>query len=738
MSTLVDAGTHRRCKAPARSWPRPDAANLLTALIAVTTVAGAALIVAADLADRSVGYETWDVVAFLAVFPLLPLMGHLLCRRVPGNPIGWLFLGAALAIAASAVAHGYGDFALYAHPGSLPAAEFVVWTGWVGWLGFGALAVGVPLLFPDGRLLDRRWAAVAVLGAAAVLTEAAVLALRPGAFPDFPAADFPAVVNPVGIAGAGEPLRVLHSVAAGLFLGSVLLALASLVWRYRAGGPTERSQVSWLAGVTAALVGIDVVINRLTGGALHDHPALCTWGAGAARGVYGTVVPMLLYLGVPAAVALAILRHRLYDLDRLVRRSVVFGGLSLAITLAYVALAATFGIAAGQRLPLWAAVLGTIAATWVFTPLRARLEQFADRLVFGVRKSRYQLVTEFAAGLREGADPTDLAPRLAATVRTGLGLRWARVRLHIESPSGSGLRTVAENGTPDEPAAQPVRTVALTHAGEQLGVLECGPPSEDGDELSPADEQLLAALADQASLALRNARLATELTIRLAELQTRAEELAASRSRVVEAADAERRRIERNIHDGAQQEIVGLIAKLRLARNHLPAAANGADAALEAIAADARAMLDGLRELARGIHPSVLTDRGLLAALETQADRAGLPVRIEADPQMSGLRWRPEVEGTAYFVAGEAITNAVKHSGAGAVLLQVGLLEDPSGPMLRLEIRDDGVGFVSEPGARHGGLANLTDRVDAVGGRLEIRAAPSAGCLVRVDLPVNE
>lgn len=723
VGTLHQAISHR---APARISARVPGAGLVLLLVVLATAAGTALIVAADLADGTAGYETWDVVAFLSVFPALPIMGRMLHRRVPGNPIGALFLAGAAAMALSALAHGYGDFALDAHPGSLPAPTYVVWAGWVGWLGFGALALGVPLLFPDGRLPDLRWRLVAWVGGAAVLAEAVVLALRPGALPDFPAADFPGVENPVGVVALGGVLDTVEDLAAPVFLTAVALGFASLALRYRAGGTRERGQVGWLLCAAATLIAADVLGNLVTGGALHDHPALCTWGAGAARGVCGTVVPMLLYVGFPVAVAVAILRHRLWDIDRLVRRSVLYGGLSLAITAIYVAVAAATGIAAGQRFPLWAAVMGAVATTLAISPVRRRLEGGADRWVFGERKSGYEVLTEFGSGLAETMELHEVAPRLAATVRSGLDLRWAQVRI---DSAGGDLRTVALDGTPDSP---PARTIRLEHGGEFLGVLECGPPVADDLTLSQADDELLVGLARQACLAISNARLATELAVRLEDIEAKAAELTASRARIVHAAADERRRIERNIHDGAQQEIVGLIAKLRLVRNQLPPEAAAVDATLAGLTEEARTILAGLRELAQGIHPSVLTDSGLVAALEAQADRAAIPVLVEADARTAATRLDPELEGAAYFVAAEAIANAAKHSGAGAILVRLHL--DRAG--LHLLVRDDGAGFDPDTAARGRGLAHLADRVDAAAGSLRIDSRPDGGCSVEAHFPV--
>lgn len=650
------------------------------------------------------GGRSEELIFWLIVSPALPLMGALVASRQPANPIGWVMLGAGLATALALFASGYGEYGS-AHPGSLPAVGPVAWVGVFGWLGFALPATFLLLLFPDGRLLSRRWRPAAWVSGAGVALSSLGLAFQPGTMEHTP------VENPFGL----ESLKAAPAVAAGIgfplvFFGA-LLGAVSLVLRYRRAGAEQRAQLKWLAYAATLLVAATVGGNTLTGGHITDH------------GVLDAVTSVLLFVGVPVAVAVAVLRYRLYDIELLIRRSVVYGSLWLLITLAYVGVAAALGVAAGQRLPTAVAILLTVLVTVVVQPARGRLERMADRWVFGKRVERYELLTQFGSILRDTFEPAQLGPRLAATVREGLSLRWVRVSL------GDDLPVVSDGEDPGGSGA-PAATAPLVDEGREVGRIDCGPKVKG--ELTDHDRHLLQTLAAQASLAARNARLAAELSRRLTEIQRQASELAASRARIVQAQDAERRRIERNIHDGAQQELVGLMAKLRLARNQLHGAPERADVTLRELQAETRLVLAGLRELAQGIHPSVLSDRGLVEAVATRTDRMPIPVELDVAARVREARFADEVEGAAYFVISEGLANVLKHSHATSA--SVRLTADDR--WLRVEVTDTGVGF-DVATVSGNGLANLSDRVAAVGGRMVVDGRAGAGTLLVAELPIR-
>jgi signal transduction histidine kinase len=427
-------------------------------------------------------------------------------------------------------------------------------------------------------------------------------------------------------------------------------------------------------------------------------------------------IPISLML--PVSIVVGVMRYGLFDIDLVIRRSVVYGALTVGIAAVYIVLAAAPGLALGNQIPVQLAVILTVLTAVAFTPLRRRLESLADRWVFGERINRYQLLTSFGATLEQTVDLADLLPRLAETVRRGLGAVWVRVSLRGEQ-ADSWLTE------PQGVAGAPVDTAELTeelrHADEVVGRIECGPSDGGYDQ---ADRELLATLSGQAATAIANVRLAAHLREQVAEL-------ARSRARIVAAQDTERRRIERDIHDGVQQEVVALIAKLRLARNRL-GRGETPEMLLAELQADAGELLADLRELAHGIHPPVLSDGGLVAAVEARAGRLPLDVTVRADEALRSRRLDADVEAAAYFVICEALTNVIKHARAERALVQMSALNGE----LSLLVHDDGTGLSTTNGNGQG-LTNLRDRVEAVGGHLRVDGRPGEGTSVSAELPVG-
>jgi signal transduction histidine kinase len=328
---------------------------------------------------------------------------------------------------------------------------------------------------------------------------------------------------------------------------------------------------------------------------------------------------------------------------------------------------------------------------------------------------QYQLLKNLGMTMEQTAELDEFLPRLARAVRGGIGASWVRVRLR--DADGNWLDEPV--GVAGEVSDESAGGVDLIHAGEQVGRIDLGPKFGG---YAPADLELLTTVATQATTAVANVRLATQLKEGL-------DELSISRVRLIAAQDAERRRIERDLHDGIQ-EVVALIAGLRLARNRLSRDQLTADE-LTDLQDQAREMLRDLRELAHGIHPPVLSDNGLVAALESRVTRFPISVQILADDGLRAERFPDGVEGAAYFVACESLTNVAKHAATDGARVQL----SHSGSRLILVVEDNGQGF--EPnGARSGGLANIRDRVEALHGQLTIESRLGGGTSVRADLPL--
>lgn len=647
-----------------------------------------------------------------------PLMGVLLVARRPAHPIGWLLCGAWLLMLLGFLGLGYAQSTAVNAPDMLASGVASAWLGgWLEKLGLGLLPF-LLLLFPDGRLPSRRWRPLAWLGAGVAGAWAVAAAIAPGVLRGVDGNPLP-IENPFGFELVGGLIGPFAGLGGALVFVVALAGVGSLLMRFRRARGDERQQIKWAAYagvVMLTLIGINTALgyNNVAQVAKRDPAFLLLnfvlWG--------------LTFAVLPLAMGLAILKYHLWDIDRFISRTVVYGVMWLAIAGAYIGGAALFGLAVGERLPLSMAIAGTIVATFVFQPARHALERLADRLVFGERLGGYELLARFGSTLDQTVDSHQLAEVLARSVRRGLGVHWARVVMLRHADAATSWEPVAADGidllTPSPAAA----SAPLIHGNTRVGVLECG-PKVDG-AFTHKDQELLITLGRQAALALRNARLT-------AELAERVDELAASRVRLVKAEDAGRRRLERDIHDGVQQELVAMMAKVRLSRNQLARDPTLAQATLGEVQEDLRQTLDDVRELAAGIHPAVLSDRGLLDAIDARIGRLPLAIAIDAGDLADGKRYPAALEGTAYFVVCEALANVLKHAAARHATVR--LASQPGS--LCVEVADDGCGF--DPANVTGtGLRGLADRLEALGGTLSVLSQVGAGTRLRAELPVLE
>ncbi|TNC28448.1 GAF domain-containing sensor histidine kinase [Amycolatopsis alkalitolerans] len=673
--------------------PRWSALARWTGIVLGTAGLGAAFghaFLGADNTLGTLGWITFGVVPLFAV-------GIWLVHKRPDHPQArrMLLLSSALAVNVGIEGPIGAAFNRYGPGDWFWAANLVSQLA-----GLLSLIGGVLLLasFPDG-VVERRWQRILLrLAWAHLLLPPLLLLCSPTLVVDrYLLADAPAIPNPFAVPWLTWLAGPLTALVAGYYAGFVSISL--LFVRFFQADRPQRARMRllvWVTVLVVALYPLDFVLSARFG---NPDPAWLKLLEAAG---------VVLLAMIPVAIVIGIVRHRLFDIELVVRRSVVFAALSLLIAVVYFGLAAAPGLALGDRLPVELAVVLTIIAATAFQPLRSRLEGIADRLVFGRRVNRYQLVTEFGAALERTVELGELLPRLATTVQTGLAAPWVRVTRR------------GATATAGEPDGEPALRVPLEHGGDVIGHIECG-TKEGGYE--PADRELLSTVATQAATAIAN----LDLTARLAE---QVAELGRSRARLVAAEDAERRRIERNIHDGAQQQVVALIMKLRLARNQLDRGERAPHDVLTELQRDTKDLLTDLRELAHGIHPPVLSDQGLVPAVEARVDRLPLEVAVQAGDELREQRLGPEVEGAAYFVICEALTNVVKHSAARTANVD---LSRRNGTLF-VRVRDDGVGFA---GASGHGLTNLRDRVEAVGGTLQVDSAAGAGTSIRAELPVG-
>jgi signal transduction histidine kinase len=626
--------------------------------------------------------------------------GAFIASRVPRNPMGWLFLAVAGLATLGHFSGEYAEYAVATNPGSLPAPQWVGWFYQFTWIPMvGLMGTFLFLLFPDGRLPSPRWRPVAWYAGAVLAAAFVLVAFEKGPIEEHLPLDNPLGFLPRGIGTAAEEVGTVFLVTA------VILSVASLFFRYRRAGPEQRQQLKWFL-----YAGAFMILGFTLGDLLPEE--------------FGTVTFALVLLGLPIATAVAVLKYRLYDIDVVINKTVVYGVLAAFVTLIYVGIVVGIGTLVGSRGNVFLTILATAIIALAFQPARAWARHLANRLVYGKRATPYEVLSRLAHGMGSPYSADEAVPALARILGEGTGAALAEVWLRV----GGELRPAAswpKHADPpprapidvDGPELPPIpgidHAVPVVQHGELLGALAVSMPR--GEALTPTMEKLIEDAASQAGLLLRNVRLI--------------EELRASRQRLVAAQDEERRRLERNIHDGAQQQLVALSVKMRLLKTLARKAPGKAEELVDQLQADARDALDDLRDLARGIYPPLLADRGLAAALEAQARKA--PIPVEVDPNGVG-RYRQEAEATAYFCVLEALQNVAKYAGASRAA--VGLREEDG--FLVFSVSDDGRGFDVATTTKGSGLQNMVDRVEAVGGRIEVDSTPGRGTTVTGRVPV--
>jgi signal transduction histidine kinase len=372
-------------------------------------------------------------------------------------------------------------------------------------------------------------------------------------------------------------------------------------------------------------------------------------------------------------------------------------------------------------------VLATAVVAVGFDPVVSRLQAWSARTVLGGRATPYDVLRRFSSAVAGGAPAEELPERMARVLADGTGAASAEVWVVV------GDREVLAATWPPRGRAGTVgasaagaRRLPVRHGDELLGELVV--VERDGTPMTRVEERLFAELAGQAGLVLRGARLRAQLEARLAELTARAEELRRSRERLVDAQDAERQRLERDIHDGAQQHLVALAVNLRLADTLARTAPDRADALLGAQEDAASEAVATLAVLSRGIYPPLLEERGVVAALRAATEGAAVPVEV-VEQQVG--RYPAGIEAAAYFTCLEALQNAAKHAAATTVRVELRGGHD----VLELEVADDGRGFDPASTPAGVGLSNIRGRVESVGGTLSVDSAPGLGARIHATLP---
>jgi signal transduction histidine kinase len=681
-----------RLRNPSRvaAWIGGGAIVLMTAGLVLMYVDRAAVV------PSAASQYDWSLANALSVFANIVgiSIGTMVAVKRPDNRIGWFFMAAGITLGISAFAGAYSVHALLVDPGSWPGGNFAAWlASWNSFVPVYMLTF-LFLLFPTGAVRSPRWRPIWWM-----LAVATVVSTTAGIW-------YAATIWHDPYASQGSASGGAIAVFLLLFLlplvASLIASLTAVIVRAIYSRGDERLQIKWFA-TGAALVVVSFLVN---------------FTQGARTPVWISVFQSAAFIFLFSTIAIAVMKYRLYEIDVVINRAVVYGTLAVFITLIYAAIVVGVGtLVGGQRSKFLAAVAAAVIAI-AFQPVRERSRRFANRLVYGKRATPYEVLSDFAERVAGTYAVDDVLPRTAHILAEGMGARgadvWVKVGSELRSAGSwppaptSHVPLTDDVAVPGASATAPVR-----YQGELLGALSVTKAS--GESLTSADQKLLADVASQAGLVLRNVALI--------------EELRASRQRLVAAQDEERRKIERNLHDGVQQQLVALNVQAGLLARVGDADPSKVTGMAEQLQTRATEALEDLRDLARGIYPPLLADKGLGAALEAQARKSVVPVSVETD----GVgRYDQPVEAAVYFCALEALNNVAKYAGASAA--QVAIRHDDG--HLEFTVHDDGTGFDPAATGYGTGLQGMADRLDAIGGTLRITSAPGAGTSVSGSVPV--
>lgn len=652
-------------------WAGTAATVLGTVALGLTLAAVTLELSVGDAGELVRGFRLYGLIAV----PAFGIPGMVVAARHPRNAVGWVMLAVAFShtVALAAASYGYAGFEEPAR--DLPGASWAVWVSTWAWVpGHWLVPTLLLLLFPDGRPPSRRWRPLVGLGIVGLVWATAAWAVLPYDQHDVPP-DVD-IANPVGLDLASELM------GADLVLGIVLAAasLASLVVRFRRSAGVERQQVKWVA------VAGGLVLALLTVAFSQPLPI-------------GPYVLAAAMVPLPAAIGVAVVRHRLWDVDLVINRSLVYGALTLVILVVYVVTVATVGGLLGATTGAPLVATGLVALG--IQPVRERLQRLANRLLYGERDDPYQAISRLARRLDTVGSGGETVAGVAEAVARALRLPYVAVV--------AGGEVVAAHG---RPVADPMR-LPLTCQGQVVGellVVGRGP----GVELVHGQQRLLADLARQVGVAIH----AQQLT---ADLQR-------SRERLVSAREEERRRLRRDLHDDLGPSLAAAALQLDRARD---LAGVPAGELLEDVARRLRGVVGEVRVLVEGLRPRALDDLGLVSALRQQAARLSggdLDIVLDVPEDLGPLP--AAVEVAAYRIVSEALNNVARHAAARAACV---VLRRDDG--LGISVTDDGRGMPEV--VRSGvGLTSMRERAEELGGTLAVRPRPGAGTAIEAWLPV--
>ena len=666
---------------------------------------------AVEVTVQTVGLFTLAATASLVVW------------RQPHNVFGWLLSATVISLSAEVVAGEYALYGLVIAAGSLPLANVAAMLSEKVLPDLaGAGAIAAILVFPDGRLKSARWLLVIMAAWVVALLD---IVSRLNDQSELFVGLFTRQLVPAWVPAALWPVGEMFGWASTAFIWLTvpgLVAGVGVVIRMAASRGEARRQLQWFAWAAGLYViaGLLSLANQVG----HLYPPLnsfsssdAAWAitgwARIATGVAGMIL-------VPISIGIAVARYRLYDIDIVVNRTILFAGLAVFVTGSYAIVVAGVGSVLGQRAsanPVLTVVTIALVAT-LLLPVRSWLQSLADVAVYGRRARPYDVLSDLVHEVGRAEPAAQLLPRMAVLLRDGTRSAssevWVKVdeRLQLAAaapdlpttpPSAEGTLEIAAR------LGDTASTAPVLRNGELLGALVVVKPR--GEQLNSVERRLFDDLASQAAVVFERFRLVQELR--------------ESRTRIVTSQEAERRRIERNLHDGAQQRFANALLSLGMAQT-ADTQTEAASQLIQEASREVKAGLGELRDLARGLNPPMLTEAGLAAAVRSLADRSSLVTTVTV---LCDRRYSDAIESAAYYVLAESLANAVKHSGAMTVEITIG----ESNSHLEVEVVDDGVGGADA--GRGSGILGLRDRAAAVGGTLTVDSPPGGGTRVKAELP---
>jgi signal transduction histidine kinase len=628
------------------------------------------------------------------------IIGALVASRHSRNPIGWIFLSVGILSAVNSITSVYNLLGSSSPAGRLlPGANWMNWLG--NWVWIPALILPttfVFLYFPDGRLLSPRWRWVARPAAFGLALSILVIMLHPGPLPTWDMTN-----NPYGIPALAPILEMLAYVGVVLVVFSLVGAFIAFIVRFRRTRGLERDQMKWLV-YALGMMGFGFFIASIF---------FTLWPENELVMEFGIAVNSLSILGIAIAASIAILRYRLYDIDLIINRTVVYGALTAGVIGIYVLVVGAVGVLFQQTSNLFVSLLATGLAALLIQPLRERLQRGVNRLMYGERDDPYAVLSGLDRRLEESLSPETTLPIVVETVAQALKLPYVVVELADQE----GFRPAALYGLSPTRVDQHI-ALPLVYQNERVGRLVLSPRSA-GESFNPAEKELLTDIARHVGVAA-NAVLLTE-------------NLQRSRERIVTAREEERRRLSRDLHDGLGPQLVSLGFKVEAAQNLLGEDQEAVSELLQQLKSQTKSALGDVRRIAYDLRPPALDQLGLVPAIQEHITSlelpGGLEIKLKSPDEMPALP--AAIEVASYRIALEAVTNVIHHSGASRCKLEL-----QANDWFEITVSDNGHGLPDHlvPGV---GIRSMRDRTAELGGAFTIKNNPGGGTKITARLPLH-